>query len=204
MGDVDPTDSQAAIEMQRWEWEGGRVMPVEGRKRAFNEEYANAAAAAAQAGDTNAAREIFSDFAATIDRYSERTWRGSIPWAYVRYIADAFGRVLSGESKSAGHALGIKTSAPGRPVGRHKYHDEEALAAAYWFLVRHGYKPETANKRLSKETGADRRTIQKAAMNKLNLCFGDRGKFDDDELKNAMGPYAVKIEMILAADRKAP
>jgi hypothetical protein len=33
MGDVDSTDSQAAIEMQRWEWEGGRVMPVEGKTK---------------------------------------------------------------------------------------------------------------------------------------------------------------------------
>jgi len=196
--------NQAATEMQRWEWEGGRLMPGDGQVPDYNAEYANAAVAAARGGDTDAAREILSDFAAAIDRYSERTWRGSIPWAYVRYIADAFKRVLSGEPKNAGHALGIKTRAPGRRAGKTRQHNEEALAAAYWFLVRRGYRPETANKLLSEATGAVRRTIQKAAMNEGNLCFGDRDKIDDEDLKDVMKPYAVQIEIILAAYTKAP
>jgi hypothetical protein len=74
MADIGDRSDQAALEVQRWEWEGGRIMAVE-EARVFNIslQYANEMAAAARAGDTDAAQVILGDFVFAIDR-----WRRSI------------------------------------------------------------------------------------------------------------------------------
>jgi hypothetical protein len=121
MGDLGNPLDQATMEMQRWEWEGGRVMTVEG-PQAFNaslqeemttearkgntesakradidNRYANAAAAAARAGDTDAAREIPSDFAAVAD----------VPNPWTDLIAAARAQVRRAEGGNRHVARGV-------------------------------------------------------------------------------------------------
>jgi len=66
----------------------------------WHERMAEIAAEKARAGDTEAAREILSDFVAAIDRWSARAWRGPVSWAYARYIADAFQQIVDGKDAS--------------------------------------------------------------------------------------------------------
>lgn len=165
----------------------------------INRFYERETARSARNGSTQAAMEILTEFAAAVDRYSERTWTGSIPWQYLRYIADAFSKI--GRPEDASRALGIKNSNPGRRKGA-STHDEEALAAAYWCLRRQGYKAERATGELSKSTGADRRTIQRASRANGNEAYGNPDKVDEETLKVVYKKYAADIAGILAADRK--
>lgn len=152
---------------------------------------------AARAGDTNAARAILRDFVGAIRQHTPCTWRGPIHLDYARYIADAFGQILEGND--AALALGTKISKSGRRKGVKTY-DDEALAAAYWYLIRCRYSPEEANLRLRARLGADRRTVQRIAANLRYKAFSVPDLIDDDLLKQATGRYAAFIDQILAAD----
>jgi hypothetical protein len=165
----------------------------------ISEWFANETAKSARAGDTDAAREILEDFVGAINQRSERMWPQIGPpihWAYARYLADAFQSILEG--KDAKLALGVKNSKPGRRPGK-TTHNAEALAAAYWYLIRRGFKPERANLELQKRTGADRRTIQIASKKKGNAALGLPGLIDDETLKVMFKPYAAQIHRILTA-----
>jgi hypothetical protein len=152
----------------------------------------------ARSGGIDDAREILADFAAVVGRHSAASWSGPLHWDYARYIADAFVEILN--EKDAALALGIKSSKAGRRRGITTY-DTKALGAAYWSLIRRGYQSEHAISLLQNTIGADRRTIQRASA-----AARDRGCADPQQVPNFlleldMGPYAAKIEEILAADR---
>lgn len=190
----------------------------------INKFLADRTAKRARDGDTYAAMDILRDFVGAIDQYNERTWSGlrsaPIHWEYVRYIADAFEKIVraamrsrtwigtkwndveSGEAQpDANLALGITTSKPGRRKGT-RTHDQEALAAAYWFLIRRGWQPEAAIGQMSAYIGADRTTIQRASRAEGNIAYKYPQLICDESLKVAMKPYAAKITAILAADKK--
>jgi hypothetical protein len=77
-------------------------------------------------------------------------------------------------------------------------HHEEALAAAYFLLLRHEFTPERANQLLSAELGADQRTIARAAA--AHPTFADSTLLSDETLKATLKPYRAEVEAILAAD----
>ncbi len=135
----------------------------------------------ARGGNTEAAVDILREFAEAVDLSSEHGSQVRVPSAHSRYIAEAFRKIID-QDMDAGLALGIKTSKAGRPKGT-KTHNDVELAAAYWFLIRQGHRPEEANSLLEK-TGVDRRTIQRAA--KACSGFGDKSQFDDEVLKSVL------------------
>jgi len=168
----------------------------------INDRYSRETAVAARAGDTDAAREILSDFAAEIDRWSENTWRGPLPWHHVRYLADSLYKIAEEKNAKPDHAskaLGLIAKKSGRRRGAKRTHNTEALAAAYWFLIRRGYRPERAIAQLAKRTGADRTTIQRARVADGNGAYGDPTLVSDEELKAILKPYAAAIAAILTA-----
>jgi hypothetical protein len=126
----------------------------------------------ATGGDIEVARDILGEVAETLDLSVP------IPRDYAQYIAGAFRRILGGTD--AALALGIRTKQAGRPRGR-VTHNAVALAAAYWLLVRSGRRPGHANDLVANETGADRRTIQRAA--RACSSFQDRELFDEKTLR---------------------
>lgn len=157
---------------------------------------------AARAGDEGAARAILSDFVGAVDARSERAWptlSAPIDWAYARFLADAFQRILNGADAAV--ALGVKNSRAGRRTGT-RTHDREALAAAYWLIRRKGIAPERAAGLLGKRTGADRRTIQRASVENGNAAYRHPKLIPDDDLKAVAKPYAAAIAAILAAERR--
>lgn len=77
-------------------------------------------------------------------------------------------------------------------------HHEEALAAAYFLLLRHEFTPERANQLLSTELGTDQGAIARAAA--AYPSFADAALLDDDTLKAALKPYTAEVEAILASD----
>lgn len=178
----------------------------------INDWFADATTKAAEAGDNEAAREILTDFVGAIAQWSERTWRGPIHWAYARYIAEAFQKILDGEDPS--RALGIKRIRKGRRPGTKTY-DEEGLAAGLSLLILNGFSATQAKELLHDRIGADIRTIEKAAASDfvsriyrdsaLNPQTGESEReFAVQVLKKAVEPYAAEIESILAGDRKNP
>jgi hypothetical protein len=167
----------------------------------INSIYASETVAQAKARDPEAAREVLADFVGAINQYSMRTWSGPIEWQYARYVADCFAQILAG--KDATRALNLtrkKGKGTGRLKGKTRTRDKEALGASWWFLIRQGLKPETATKRLSQETGADRRTIQRAAKEDGNYAYKWPQLVDDEALKAVVKPYAAIIARILAAE----
>lgn len=178
----------------------------------------------ARTGDTDAAFSILRDFVGAIDQYDEGTWSGlrsaPIHWEYVRYIADAFERVIraamrsptwrgktwsdveTGEAQAdANLALGIKSSKPGRRKGAKTY-ETEALAALYWYLVRRGFKPERANKLLRERIGCDRKTIQDASIEGGNKAYRYPELIEDESLKVVFEPYALHAKAIIEQEER--
>jgi hypothetical protein len=113
----------------------------------------------ASEGDDEAARQILRDFVGAINQFNSRTWRGPVYWEFAQYLSSAFERILSGEDP--GRALGVKKKSAGRRKGTGAI-DQSELGAAYFLLIRKGYKSERAISTLSDHTGRDRRTIQRA------------------------------------------
>lgn len=190
------------------------------RRENINARIAEGTADKARAGDTDAALEILREFVAAVDQSDEQTWHGPVQWAYARYLADAFEKIIRAAMRSsswqqvkwsdadsgpaqadANLALGIKSSKSGRRVGT-KFHNQEALAAAYWHLIRKGWRPERASSALSERTGANRRTIQKASVANGNDAFKDSRLISDESLKVLFAPYAAVIKAILAVGKK--
>lgn len=176
--------------------------------------FASVTARKAREGDTQAAREILEDFVFAIDARREQDWPRLGPpihWAYARYLADAFAKVLAGAD--ARLALGVKSSKPGRRVGAKTTHDLEGLAAAFNLLLLRGFERKQAKLCLKEKTGANARTIEKA--DKQHVAYGcflrdaqrpatsaeDRD-FAAETMKVGAKRYAAEISAILAA-RKA-
>jgi hypothetical protein len=77
-------------------------------------------------------------------------------------------------------------------------HHEEALAAAYFLLLRHEFTPERANQLLGATLHADQQTIARAAA--AYPAFADSALLSDDTLKATLKPYRAQVEAILSAD----
>jgi len=162
----------------------GQVEAVILRKaRSAESDAAKYTAQLARQDDTDAAREILRDFAEAVLLSSEPKWIAPIPWHFALYIAEAFHKILKDDSADASRALGLRPNKAGRPRDAT---NKSRLGAAYWLLVRHDRKSEDAIKILSKETGADRRTIQRAAKDYSR--FKSRRQIDDELLKFISGP----------------
>jgi hypothetical protein len=173
--------------------------------------FAMATSVKATAGDTSAARDILEDFVFAIDARSEKMWPQIGPpihWAYARYLADAFAKILNGTDAAV--ALGVKNSKPGRRSGTRVTHDLEGLAAAFNLLLLNGLKPKQAKLSLKEKTGAAVRTIEKA--NDAYVAYGyylrdarrpnvseSHGDFAAEIMKSGARGYAAQIESILAA-----
>lgn len=163
-------------------------------RRAFNASLQKELTDEARGGNTEAAIDILREFAEAVDISTEHGSQVHIPSAHSRYIAEAFRKIVD-QDMDANLALGIKTSKAGRPKGK-KTHNDVELAAAYWFLIRLGHRPEEANSLLAEKTGADRRTIQRAA----EACagFGDKSQFDDEVLKSVL--HSSQLSKLLIAE----
>ena len=70
----------------------------------------------AREGNLVASTKVLSDFIATVDRNSEQTWFGAVPWSCARFVADKLRAVLNGDPIDAAANLGIKSSGAGRPT----------------------------------------------------------------------------------------
>jgi hypothetical protein len=203
---------------------------VEYRQRGgdINRWMAECTAKEARAGDTVAALEILQSFANAIERCDERTWSAPIHWAYARYIADAFEKIIRAAMRSprwgkakwsdaedgpaqedANLALGIKNSAPGRRKGT-KTFDTGALAAAFNLLLVHDFKPKEAKVELKRTIGAHVRTIENAdSAHEVyryyrTQALDENTRTDDRDfavefLKAGAKPFAKRITLILAA-----
>jgi hypothetical protein len=179
----------------------------------INLHIANGTAEKAREGDTSAAQEILKDFVSAIDARSEKMWSHIGPpihWAYARYLADAFAKILSGTDAAV--ALGVKNSRPGRRAGAKATHNLEGLAAAFNLLLLNGMKPKQAKLSLKEHTGAAVRTIEKANNEhytyRIYLLRAQKSatrkssrEFAVEIIEGGAKPYAAQIKAILAAQK---
>ena len=110
-----------------------------------------------------------------------REWPAQLPRIWALYLAKAFRRIVE-EQADPHRALHLKGSKSGRRKGAHRTHDDVRLAAAYWLMRRGSQTPERANELLREATGADRRTIQKAAGGSC-AAFEDKGLYSNRLLR---------------------
>jgi hypothetical protein len=167
-------------------------------QKEVNEAFWAAMVEQAGRGNVEAARDVLTTFAETVEQVRLfnspwQHWSGPIPWAAADYLATGFRAILNG----ADHAKALNLVAPKR--GRHKMkvvtHDQEALAASFFFLRRKKFKPEQINAELREELGADRATIYRARREYRG--FENRRRFKDEHLKVSLAPYAAHVRRIL-------
>lgn len=147
----------------------------------------------ARNGDRDAAKEILQEFVLSIDDQGKGS--ANIHWEYMRYLADAFQKIIEGSD--AADALGIRNNKPGPRKHSKTTHDKKALGAVYWFLLRSGFKPEKANSALVSKTRADRRTIQRAKDAGAKEGYQYPSLIPDDLLRDHCKPYVATLEEIL-------
>jgi len=177
--------------MNRWHEEDYSGLDLDAMTKRLADIYCDLA----RDGSVDSAEQILYQFIESVTLTDKDNWCGSVPWVYMCYIAAAFSKILSGEH--ADTALGLKSKKAGRRPGT-RTHDKQALGAACCYLIDHGYASEDAIEDLRRQTGADRRTIQRARavlMEKL-----DHPGIDAKLLvKHYMSPYAAEIDAILTA-----
>jgi hypothetical protein len=147
-----------------------------------NKEFWRAMTEQATRGNVEAAQDVLVTFVETVEQFRmlrepEEHWNGPIPWAGADHLAKAFRKILNGEDHAK--ALCLRAATVGRRKGKTVFHDQEALAASYYFLLRSDFRPEQANKVLREQIGADRSTSL-------------------ERLKVSMQPYAKKVAAILS------
>jgi hypothetical protein len=152
----------------------------------------------AREGDTEASKEVLSEFLAAVDRHSEKTWPGPALWPYVRFVADKLHAVLKGDPTDAAVNLGIKSGRPGRPAGSGKY-PHLAVAAFYFLLVRAAVAPKAAKSLMKESIGASDDVIEEAA--KAYPGFQYRDRFTVEILVELAAVYRAKIAEIIAAQK---
>lgn len=150
----------------------------------------------AREGNTEASAEVLSEFVATVDRLNEKTWPGTIPWPYLRFVADKLCTILKGDPVFAALTLGISTGKPDRPAGSTK-HKHIAVASFYFLLVRAGMAPKAAKSLLHESIGAREDVIEEAA--KEYPGFQHRDRFTVEILVELAVAYRGKIAEIIAA-----
>ena len=149
----------------------------------------------AEEGNAEASTELLSEFIAAVDRHSEKTWLGAVPWPCARFVADRLRAVLKGDPIDAAVNLGIKSSRAGRPTGTAKY-KHIAVAGFYFLLVRAGVAPKAAKSLMSASMGANDDVIEEAV--KLYPGFQYRDRFTVEILVELAAAYRGKIAEIIA------
>ena len=147
-------------------------------------------------GNTDASREILSEFIATVDRHNEKTWLGAIPWLCAQFVADKLRAVLKGDPIDAAVNLGIKSSRAGRPTGSAKY-KHIAVAGFYFLLVRAGVTPKSAKSLINASIGTSDDVIEEAVKQYPGFQYRDR--FTVEILVELAATYRGKIAEIIAA-----
>jgi len=149
-------------------------------------------------GNTDASREILSEFIATVDRHNEKTWLGAIPWLCAQFVADKLRAVLKGDPIDAAVNLGIKSSRAGRPTGSAKY-KHIAVAGFYFLLVRAGVTPKSAKSLINASIGTSDDVIEEAVKQYPGFQYRDR--FTVEILVELAATYRGKIAEIIAAQK---
>ena len=149
-------------------------------------------------GNTDASREILSEFIATVDRHNEKTWLGAIPWLCAQFVADKLRAVLKGDPIDAAVNLGIKSSRAGRPTGSAKY-KHIAVAGFYFLLVRAGVAPRAAKSLMNASIGTNDDVIEEAVKQYPGFQYRDR--FTVEILVELAATYRGKIAEIIAAQK---
>ena len=149
-------------------------------------------------GNTDASREILSEFIATVDRHNEKTWLGAIPWPCARFVADKLRAVLKGDPIDAAVNLGLKSSRAGRPTGSAKY-KHIAVAGFYFLLVRAGVTPKSAKSLINASIGTSDDVIEEAVKQYPGFQYRDR--FTVEILVELAATYRGKIAEIIAAQK---
>jgi hypothetical protein len=169
---------------------------IEARQLPTEQEYIAETVRQAREGNTEASAEVLSEFVATVDRLNEKTWPGTIPWPYLRFVADKLCTILKGDPLVAAMTLGISTGKPDRPAGSTK-HKHIAVASFYFLLVRAGMAPKAAKSLLHESIGAREDVIEEAAMGYPG--FQHRDRFTVEILVELVAAYRGNIAEILAA-----
>ena len=169
---------------------------IEALQLPTKQEYIAETVRQAREGNTEAAAEVLSEFVATVDRLNEKTWPGTIPWPYLRFVADKLCTILKSDPVAAALTLGISTGKPDRPAGSTK-HKHIAVASFYFLLVRAGMAPKAAKSLLHESIGAREDVIEEAA--KMYPGFQHRDRFTVEILVELAVAYRGKIAEIIAA-----
>ena len=149
-------------------------------------------------GNTDASREILSEFIATVDRHNEKTWLGAIPWLCAQFVADKLRAVLKGDPIDAAVNLGIKSSRAGRPTGSAKY-KHIAVAGFYFLLVRAGVTPKSAKSLINASIGTSDDVIEEAVKQYPGFQYRDR--FTVEILVELAAAYRGRIAETIAAQK---
>src|SRR6516164_2295074 len=152
----------------------------------------------AREGNIEASKEVFTEFVSAVERHNEKTWLGTVPWPYVRFVADRLKAVLKGDPTVTAVNLGIKSGRPARPPGSEKY-SHLAVAAFYFLLVRAAVAPKAAKSLMTEGIGASDDVIEEAA--KAYPGFQYRDRFTVEILVELAAVYRGKIAEIIAAQK---
>jgi hypothetical protein len=169
---------------------------IEAPQLPTEQEYIAETVRQAREGNTEASAEVLSEFVATVDRLNEKTWPGTIPWPYLRFVADKLRTILKGDPAVAAPTLGISSGRPDRPAASTKY-KHIAVASFYFLLVRAGVAPKAAKSLLHESIGAREDVIEEAA--KEYPGFQHRDRFTVEILVELAAAYRGKIAEIIAA-----
>jgi hypothetical protein len=169
---------------------------IEAPKLPTEQEYIAETVKQAGEGNTEASREILSEFIATVDRHNEKTWLGAIPWPCARFVADRLHAVMKGGPIDAAVNLGIKSSSAHRPTGSAKY-KHIAVASFYFLLVRAGVAPKAAKSLMNASIRASDDFIEEAVKQYPGFQYRDR--FTVEILVELAAAYRGKIAEIIAA-----
>jgi hypothetical protein len=149
-------------------------------------------------GNTEASTELLSEFIATVDRHSEETWLGAIPWPCAQFVAEKLRAVLKGDPSDAAVNLGIKSRRVGKPADGAKY-KHIAVAGFYFLLVRAGVAANTAKSLMHASIGASDDVIEEAV--KLYPGFRYRDRFTVEILVELAAAYRGSIAETIAAQK---
>ena len=169
---------------------------IEAAQLPTEQEYIAETVRQAREGNTEASAEVLAEFIATIDRLNEKTWPGTIPWPYLRFVADKLCAILKGDPLVAAVTLGISTAKPDKTAGSAKYKHIE-VASFYYLLVRAGMAPKAAKSLMHASIGASENVIEEAAKEYPGFLHRDR--FTVEILVELVAAYRGNIAEIIAA-----
>ena len=192
-GDNLPADDGPMLSPEEYTLPG-----IEAPQLPTEQEYIAETVKQAREGNTEASKEVLSEFLAAVDWHNEKTWLGRVPWPYVRFVADKLHAVLKGDPTVAAVNLGIKSGRPGRPAGSEKY-PHLAVAAFYFLLVRAAVAPKAVKSLMKESIGASDDVIEEAA--KAYPGFQYRDRFTVEILVELAAVYRGKIAEIIATQK---